>query len=294
MASSDPRVAAIKRVLAVILLLNLLVAAAKGLVGWATGSLSVAADALHSTLDGASNVVGLIAITLAAAEPDHDHPYGHRKFEVLGALGIGVLLAFAAWHILAEAWSRWRTPKSIEADWIAFAVMGATMVVNIVVTVYERRRGTELQSEVLLADSAHTRSDVLATAGVIASLVAARYDLRWLDVAVAVAISGLIAWAAVRVALSGASVLADRAVLDPADVSKVVLGVEGVIQCHEVRTRGTRDAIFADLRIHLPPELSLVRAHEIGHQVERRLKEAYPGLRDVVVHVEPHEHDPGM
>ena len=294
MPSNESRVRDIKRVLAVILALNFIVAAAKGLVGWATGSLSVTADALHSTLDGASNIVGLIAITLASAEPDSDHPYGHRKFEVLGALAIGVLLAGAAWNILAEAWARWREPHAIQADWIAFAVMGATMGVNVIVAVYERRRGTELKSEVLLADSAHTRSDVLATAGVIASLVAARYDLRGLDIVVAVAIAGLIAWAAVRVALSGASVLADRAMLDSDEVKKVVLSVDGVMDCHEVRTRGTRDAIFADLRIHLPPDLSLVRAHEIGHAVERKLMEAYPGLRDVVVHVEPHEHDPGM
>ena len=168
------------------------------------------------------------------------------------------------------------------------------MVVNVVVTVYERRRGEELQSEVLLADSAHTRSDVLATAGVIASLAAARYRLQWLDIVVAVAIAGLIAWAAVRVALSGARVLADQAVLDPGAVKTVALAVDGVLECHEVRTRGTRDAIFCDLRIHLPPELSLVKAHEIGHEVERKLKETYPGLRDVIVHVEPHEHDPAM
>ncbi len=288
------RVRDIKRVLLVILALNWVVAAAKGIVGWATGSLSVGADALHSTLDGASNIVGLIAITLAAAEPDSDHPYGHRKFEVLGALGIGVLLAAAAWNILAEAWNRLHLAKEIHAHWPSYTVMAGTMVINIVVAVYERRRGRELQSEVLLADSLHTRSDVLATAGVIASLFCARAGIVWVDMAVAVAIAILIAWAAVRVALSGASVLADRAVLDPADVKRVALSVDGVIECHEVRTRGTRDAIFADMRIHLPPDLSLVRAHEIGHLVERRLMEAYPGLRDVVVHVEPHEHAPGL
>jgi len=284
------RIRDIKRVLVLILLLNFLVAGAKGIVGYLTNSLSVSADAFHSLLDGASNIVGLIAITLAAAEPDSDHPYGHRKFEVLGALGIGVLLAGAAWNILAEAWKRWQAPETIAVDWPSYAVMGSTMAVNVVVAVYERRRGRELESEVLLADSAHTRSDVLATAGVIASLFFAVHPR--VDMFVAVGIAALIAWAAIRVALSGAAVLADRAVLDPREVQKVALSVEGVKECHEVRTRGTRDAIFADLRIHLPPALSLTEAHAIGHQVERRLKEAYPGLRDVVVHVEPHEHDP--
>jgi cation diffusion facilitator family transporter len=288
------RIRSIKRVLVLILALNFLVAGAKGIVGWFSHSLSVSADAFHSLLDGASNVVGLIAITIAAAEPDSDHPYGHRKFEVLGALGIGVLLAGASWNILTEAWARLHQGREIEAHWPSYAVMAATMAVNIVVAVYERRRGRELQSEVLLADSAHTRSDIFATAGVIASLLFARAGIPWVDMVVAIAIAALIAWAAVRVALSGAAVLADRAVLDPVEVQKVARSVDGMIDCHEVRTRGTRDAIFADLRIHLPPELSLTKAHEIGHLVERRLKEAYPGLRDVVVHVEPHEHDPCM
>jgi cation diffusion facilitator family transporter len=286
------RIRDIKRVLILILVLNFLVAGAKAAVGLLTNSLSVSADAFHSLLDGASNIVGLIAITLAAAEPDSDHPYGHRKFEVLGALGIGVLLAGASWNILAETWKRWQDPQAVTPGWSSYAVMSATMAVNVIVAVYERRRGRELQSEVLLADSAHTRSDVLATAGVIGSLIFARAGLLWVDLMVAVGIAALIAWAAVRVALSGAAVLADRAVLDPREVQKVALSVEGVKECHEVRTRGTRDAIFADLRIHLPPDLSLTRAHEIGHAVERRLKETYPGLRDVVVHVEPHEHDP--
>ena len=251
------RIRSIKRVLVLILVLNFLVAGAKGIVGWFSHSLSVSADAFHSLLDGASNVVGLIAITIAAAEPDSDHPYGHRKFEVLGALGIGVLLAGASWNILTEAWSRLHQERVIEAHWPSYAVMAATMAVNIGVAVYERRRARELQSEVLLADSAHTRSDVFATAGVIASLLFARAGIAWVDMAVAIAIAALIAWAAVRVALSGAAVLADRAVLDPVEVQRVARTVEGVIDCHEVRTRGTRDAIFADLRIHLPPELSL-------------------------------------
>ena len=95
----DPslRARAIRRVLLVILALNWLVAAAKWAVAWASHSLSVQADAYHSLLDGASNIVGLVAITLAAEDPDREHPYGHRKFEVLGALAIGVMLALAAY-----------------------------------------------------------------------------------------------------------------------------------------------------------------------------------------------------
>ncbi len=290
--ATDDRTRGIRWVLFVVLLLNVAVAAGKAVIAWTTNSLSVEADTFHSMLDGASNIVGLVAITVAAAAPDHDHPYGHRKFEVLGALAIGGFLAAAAWNILHEAWLRLRTSEAISVDWTAFAVMGGTIVVNVFVTRYESASARRLSSEVLAADSAHTRADVLATVGVIASLVCAHYRWVWVDLAVAVGIAALIAWAAVRVALSGAAVLADRAVLDPSEVQKEALGVEGVVECHEVRTRGSSDAIFADLRIHVPAELTINRAHEIGHQVEKRLKTRWGGLRDVVVHVEPHEHGP--
>lgn len=288
----DPRTSSIRRVLVVILVLNWGVAAGKLAIAWLSNSLSVEADGFHSLLDGASNVVGLVAITVAAADPDREHPYGHRKFEVLGALIIGGFLFAAGWNILHEAWQRIRTAEAVTADWAAFVTMGATLVVNAFVAWYERRRGRELGSEVLLADSAHTRADVFATMGVLASLGFARINLLWVDLVVAVGIAGLIFWAAVRVALSGANVLADRAVLDPQHVATAALEIAGVIDCHEVRTRGTRDAIFADLRIHVDPTVTVTEAHRISHAVEARLKERFSGLRDVVVHVEPNEHEP--
>ncbi len=88
---------AVRRVLIVVLVLNLGVAAAKLLVGWLSGSISMVADGFHSLTDGSSNVVGLIALSVAGRPPDEDHPYGHRKFETLAALMIGGLLALTAW-----------------------------------------------------------------------------------------------------------------------------------------------------------------------------------------------------
>jgi len=73
----------------------------------------------------------------------------------------------------------------------------------------------------------------------------------------------------------------------PEAVAREAKAVDGVRDCHEVRTRGTSDAIFADLRLHVDGDVPLSRAHDIGHLVEERLKRAFPGLRDVVVHLEP-------
>ena len=98
--------AEVRRVLLITLVLNVLVVVLKALVGWWTGSLSLMADALHSITDSANNVLGLVTNQLASPEPDRDHPYGHQKFEAVGALGIAAFLGIACFEILKGAGER--------------------------------------------------------------------------------------------------------------------------------------------------------------------------------------------
>ena len=96
----------IRTVLFRVLALNLLVAAAKLIYGFATGAISMVADGIHSLMDSSSNVVGLLGTAIAARPPDPGHPYGHRKFEVIAALGITFLLFLACYEILTGSVER--------------------------------------------------------------------------------------------------------------------------------------------------------------------------------------------
>ena len=138
------------------LVLNLAVAAAKIALGLATGAISILSDGLHSATDSASNIVGLVGVRLASRPPDEDHPYGHRKFETMASIGILLFLLLALFEILETAIGRLRAGGAPQVSLGAFAVMGATLVVNIAVAAYERREARRLQSEVLLADAHHT------------------------------------------------------------------------------------------------------------------------------------------
>src|SRR5881394_938595 len=95
--------AAVRRVLIGLLGANLAVVAAKAFVGVASGSLAVWGDALHSSVDSLYNVLGLIVVRVAAREPDEDHPYGHGKFETLGALGIAGFLSITCFELVRSA-----------------------------------------------------------------------------------------------------------------------------------------------------------------------------------------------
>ena len=291
MASSDREtVDSVKGVLVGVLILNLLVAAAKLTVGVTIHSISMVADGFHSLTDSASNVVGLVGIAFAARPPDDDHPYGHWKFETLAALLIGGLLAMTAWEVLRSCLSRLTTGGGPEVEPIAFWVMGATMVVNMIVARYEDRRGRALRSDLLRADAAHTASDALVSATVIGSLVAARSGYPQFDTVAALVITGVIARAALQIVRRSAGRLTDSAAVPAAHVRDVALQVPGVLGVHKIRTRSGPAGSHADLHVQVAPDLRLDEAHSIGHRVADRLEEEL-GLEDVVTHVEPARSD---
>ncbi len=275
------------RVLWIVLGLNLLVAALKLVFGLLSGALSMVADGFHSALDGTSNVVGLVGMKVARKAPDDDHPYGHRKFEALAALGISLFLFLTCWEIVSQVLARFHESHHVDVRPITFGVMLFTMAVNLAVTRYERGQGKKLRSMILLADSKHTQSDIFASFGVLISLVAALLNFPVLDLLMAVGIAGFIAWSGYTIVAEAFSVLADSQRLDPDEVAQIASGVEGVTGAHRVRSRGLPDDIHVDLHLHVPPGMSIARAHELGHEASERIKREMAGVTDVVVHVEP-------
>ncbi len=276
----------VRTVLWVVLVLNLGVAAAKLTTGWLGNSISMVADGFHSLTDSASNVVGLVAVALAARPPDVSHPYGHRKFETLAAMAVGILLAVAALQVLEAAVRRVATGGEPTAGARSFAVMGVSIVVSLAVSTWERRRGSELDSAVLRADAAHTLSDVYTSVAVILSLVAARLGAPQLDLLAALAITGVIGFAAWQILRDSIAGLSDEALLPGSEVRRVALTVPGVRSVHKIRTRGAGGIAHADLHVQMDPAIRLDQAHRIGHEVADRLRVEL-GLDDVLAHVEP-------
>ena len=159
-SARDGRSPAVRRVLLYVLLLNGLVVLVKLAVGVRTGSLTVLGAALESGLDTLNNLIGMLLVSIAARAPDEDHPYGHDKFETLGALGIVGFLSISCFELMREGITTLlgggSTTHTAPADLV---IVVTTLFVNAFVVWYERRRGKQLGSAFLLADSEHTRSD---------------------------------------------------------------------------------------------------------------------------------------
>jgi len=280
----------IRRILLWVLLLNVLVASAKWVYGLMTHSLGMQADGLHSFFDGLSNVIGLVGLWLASPQPDAEHPYGHKKFETLAAGAIGGFLVLTCLYLLWKAYRSWTLSLHPEVTTISFIIMFITMGINIFVTKWEQQKGKELKSDILVADSYHTASDVLTSLSVLGGLIAIQAGYPFMDPLVAVVIAGVIAWTAIIVLKDVLSSLTDRIRLDPHDIRTAVKTLPGILDCHEIRTRGLTNHVFVDLSIHVEPTWSVEQAHVLATDVERFLLSHFNSIEDVVVHIEPEGH----
>lgn len=284
---SGNRFTKIRNVLIVVLAFNWLVAFAKIIYGYISRCHSMTADGFHSFSDGASNIIGIIAILIAFRPADKDHPYGHRKYETFASVAIALLLFLIAFNLIRAAIGRFMQPVVPDVTLFSFGIMLFTIFVNTAIFFYERKKSGELESDILHADSEHTRSDILVSISVIFTLLAIRAGFPMIDTFVALVISVLIAKAAVDILRASSNVLCDKVAIVSDKIRNVVMKIEGVKGCHRIRTRGKSDDIHVDLHVLLNSSMHVDDAHRIAEKIEQKIKKDISGVTDIVVHIEP-------
>lgn len=278
----------VKRVLLYTLVLNMAVAAAKIIYGYKTDSISMLSDGFHSLFDGTSNVIGLIGVWIASHPPDENHPYGHRKYETLSTIAIAALIFVTGIEILKKVYHGLTVTHNIEVTSLSFSIMAVTLLINIGVMLYERKKGRELKSDFLLADAMHTTTDIFVSVSVIISLIAVKMGYPLIDSVVAFIIVIFIGKMGYEILKSAADVLTDTAQINPDEIKKVISGIGDIKECHGIRTRGKEGAVNVDLHILVSPEMTTGDAHDLAHSVESAIKKEFPSVIDVVIHTEPY------
>ena len=174
----------VQRVLLVALGVNVGMSLLKLVIGLLSGSLALLADAMHSATDGLSSLLGLLTNGLSDPQPDRDHPYGHDKYEAVGALAIAGFILFTAFEILRTAVERIATGlKPLRMDGHDLLLLLIVLGFNILLAAYERSEGRRLNSQLLLADASHTTSDIWTTVMVLLGLVGVlALGQNWFDV----------------------------------------------------------------------------------------------------------------
>ncbi len=281
----------VRNVLLYTLILNSIVAFAKIIYGYVSGSIAMLSDGYHSLFDGVSNIVGLVGIWISSNPPDKEHPYGHRKYETLFTIIIGVMIFLTCFQVLKKVYSSFfDSHKAIVTD-ISFAVMIFTLLINIIVMKYESKKGKQLGSEFLIADANHTKSDVFVSLSVIISLIFTKMGYGFADTLVGIVLSFFIARIGFKILKEASDILVDKICINTTAIESVVNKIEGVKGCHDIRTRGSSSYTYLDLHVLVDGDMSTEKSHNIADKVEKKIKDEFSNVIDIVVHIEPIVHN---
>lgn len=278
----------VRQVLWIILFANLGVAVMKIVIGKTINSFSMTADGFHSLADGSSNIVGLIGIRLASKPVDEDHPYGHKKFEMLTGLFIAVMLFFIGGKIILNGISRFMNPVIINITTESLIVLIATLFINIFVCTYEYKMGKKLGSQILISDSMHTRSDIYVSSGVLVTLILIKMGLPWIiDPIVSLIVACFIIYAAYEIFKDNSNVLVDKAAVDTEKIRDIALSFEQVKETHNIRSRGSYNDLHIDMHIMTTPDMNIEESHKLVHNIEEKLRKEINGNVQIQAHIEP-------
>jgi cation diffusion facilitator family transporter len=270
----------------------------KLIVGFATGSLGILAEAAHSALDLVAAVMTLIAVRISGRPADRSHLYGHGKVENLSALVEAALLILTCVWIIRGAIDRFLTGAvEIEVTFWSFAVMATSIVVDVSRSRVLRRAAVKYRSQALEADALHFSTDIWSSAVVILGLVSVMIGdrlprlawLRYADAAAAMVVAALVIAVSWRLGARTVQALLDAAPAGLADQITAAAGrVPGIHNVHNVRMRYSGPQLFVDVHVLVDGAQSLRQAHDLTEEVERSIQLLVPNA-DVTVHPEPHD-----
>ena len=278
----------VKQVLWIILFANFAVALLKIIIGNQIKSYSMTADGFHSLSDGASNIVGLIGIFFASKPKDKNHPYGHKKFEIITSLFISGMLFVIAIKIILSAVLRIANPVVPAITIESLIALIITLFINIFVCMYEYRIGTKLNSYVLISDSLHTRSDIFVSLGVLVTLVGVKLGFPVIiESIVPIIISAFIIYSASGIFRLSIGILVDRVAVDEDYIKEIVFEFNEVRDVHNIRSRGSKSSIYIDMHVMVDPFISVEQSHDLTHKIEKQIQEEINENAQVIVHIEP-------
>lgn len=255
---------------------------------WLTDSVSMLASLLDSVLDILASIMILVAVRYAQVPADSEHRFGHGKAEPLAALAQSIFIAGSALYLFIYAFDRFLNPQPVEHVTLGIWIMVFSMLLTSVLVSFQRYVVRKTQSTAIRSDSLHYISDIAANAIVAVGLLLTLWQFGWVDSVLAMVISIVIGWSALKLAKDSANQLLDIE-LPPetrVQIQQIINGHRDVEGFNDLRTYRSGPNVFIQFDLELDDRMPLVKAHRIAEEVTERIKEVFPQA-DVIVHQEP-------
>ncbi len=270
---------------------NIVLASVQIVIGVFAHSQALIADGIHSLADLVADGVVLFASQHSHQGPDEDHQYGHRRYETIASLILGVLL------LAVGAGMLWRAGDRLASGMAAQTVMASALFVAIITLVskealfrYMLREAQRVRSSMLVANAWHARSDAASSLVVALGIGGSLAGYPFLDALAAAVVGFLVARMGWRFSWAALNDLADAAVDSEtiAAMHETLAATPGVVGVHLLRTRKMGDLALVDAHLIVSPRISVSEGHFIAEQARERLLAAHPVL-DAVIHIDPED-----
>ncbi|MBE0436327.1 MAG: cation transporter, partial [Methylomicrobium sp.] len=255
-------------------------------------SAALIADGVHSLSDLASDLLVITAIKLGAREADFDHPYGHRRYETIATVALGVGLIIVAGGIAYDAMERVRQPERLlMPEFEAMAIAALSVLTNEWLYQYTKRIAKQTRSKLLLANAWHHRSDAISSIVVIIGVAGVWVGYEYADAVAAAIVALMIAKIGLSLVIQSVKELVDTSLPESLirEIRRVIKTTPGVRGIHLLRTRQMGEDAYIDAHIVVDARISVSEGHVIGDAVRQNLKAEFDDVVDVLVHVDPED-----
>jgi cation diffusion facilitator family transporter len=255
-------------------------------------SAALIADGIHSLSDLLSDLLVIIAVKLGSREADHDHPYGHRRFETIATVILGISLIGVGGAIVWSVMERMADPERLPVpNMLSLGVAMLSILINEWLYHYTKRIAKITRSKLLLANAWHQRSDAISSLVVLIGIGAVLMGYPLADGVAAVVVALMVAKIGLNLVFESIKELVDTS-LPPALVEEIrdaIHAIDGVEGIHLLRTRHMGEDALIDAHIVVDPRITVSEGHMIGDIVRDDLIKRFDDVMDVLVHVDPED-----
>lgn len=255
-------------------------------------SAALIADGIHSLSDLLSDLLVIIAVKLGSREADYEHPYGHRRFETIATVILGVSLVVIGGGITWSVMNRMAHPEHLPVpNLIGMGIAALSIFINEGLYQYTKRIARKTRSKLLLANAWHQRSDAISSIVVLFGIGAVILGYPLADAIAAIVVALMVAKIGLNLVLESIKELVDTS-LPPklvAEIRKAIMSIDGVEGIHLLRTRQMGEDALIDAHIIVDPRITVSEGHSIGDTVRDELISRFDDIMDVLVHVDPED-----
>ena len=258
------------------------------IVGTLSGSTALIAESAHTFSDILDSSIAFIGFKIGLKPPDIEHPYGYGRAESLAGLITVIFLLIIAFEILSEVYQKLLLGGGLAPPgWTAAIMALVGIIINFTMTNYMTKTGRKINSPAIIADAKHQRVDIFTCIAIFAGVVGSQLGMPILDPLVALFIVVLVLKTAFDVAKDNVNNILGKipseVILN--DIKAAALSVNGTSGIHDIKVNYTGPYASVDVHIEVDPVLSLIEAHEISTQVEKRIIDQVDIVTIVNVHV---------